>query len=368
MKLLFIAPRMHTNQLGIIQALQKHGHEVTFHSLLKWASEDYSYLEPVLINGCFLSNFLEQRVLSGGVNHPYRFPNPFFYFSILKKLKPDVIIAREPNRLFSLVGALCGRILGAKIIFYSQIQPDRNVRLYKRLILTILFWTLKASWVTPLKSLDNNTNKRLLPKYLTHLPFVVGIKNQDRRIIKDNEIKILMVAKPQTRKNHLLLINALKITKIENIKLTFVSECVNTEQSNQLEIIQEHVAKSGLQDKIVMKINLPHNEVIRQIDEHDIFILPATREQASISNLEAMGRGLPTICSDTNGTSCFIKHQVNGMIFEDNNLESLAHCISEICCDRVKLQRMSSEALITAKAEFGDTHYMEVLKNLLKKS
>ena len=368
MKLLFIAPRMHTNQLGIIKALQEHGHEVIFHSLLKWPSEDYSTLEPVLINGCFLSNFLEKRVLSSGVNHPYRFPNPFFYFSTLKKLKPDVIIAREPNRLFSLVGALCGRILDAKIIFYSQIPPDRNVRLYKKFILAILFWALKASWVTPLKSKDANTNKRLLPKYLTHLPFIVDITNQDRKIIKDNEIKILMVAKPQSRKNHVLLINALKLTKIEKFKLTLISECVNTEQSNQLKLIQNHVAKSGLESKIVIKTNLPNNEVIWEMDKHDIFILPATREQASISNLEAMGRGLPTICSDTNGTSCFIKHQVNGMIFEDNNPESLAHCIREICSDRVNLQKMSSEALVTAKAEFGHTNYMEVLNNLLQKT
>ena len=46
MKFLFLAPRYHTNQIGIIRNLIKNKHKVFFNSLFKGKTEDHSLLKP----------------------------------------------------------------------------------------------------------------------------------------------------------------------------------------------------------------------------------------------------------------------------------------------------------------------------------
>ena len=46
MRLLFIAPRFHTNQLGLVQKLTEEGHAVDFFVIGKGISESYDNLEP----------------------------------------------------------------------------------------------------------------------------------------------------------------------------------------------------------------------------------------------------------------------------------------------------------------------------------
>ena len=65
----------------------------------------------------------------------------------------------------------------------------------------------------------------------------------------------------------------------------------------------------------------------QQYECADLFVIPSTGEPASISQLEAMAFSIPVICSDTNGTACYVENGQNGYQFEDQNADSLQACI-----------------------------------------
>ena len=61
---------------------------------------------------------------------------------------------------------------------------------------------------------------------------------------------------------------------------------------------------------------------------------PAENEPAAVSHLEAMSHSLPAICSDSNGTQCYIRPGENGYIFKTDDLEDLVECMERIISDR----------------------------------
>ena len=58
--ILFVAPRYHTNQVGIVRALMNHGHDVHFHVRTKGFTEDYSLVEPKLFPESWFSLILKR--------------------------------------------------------------------------------------------------------------------------------------------------------------------------------------------------------------------------------------------------------------------------------------------------------------------
>ena len=71
------------------------------------------------------------------------------------------------------------------------------------------------------------------------------------------------------------------------------------------------------------KVNIPHTRMQDYYQDHDLFVLPATAEPASISVLESVGLGTPSICSDTNGTKFYLLENNFGLTFKDNNEDDL---------------------------------------------
>ena len=145
----------------------------------------------------------------------------------------------------------------------------------------------------------------------------------------NNPLRLLMIGKYYERKKHHLLIEALiTIKKKYDFHLTVVGEVSNAKHKNNLLRIKNQISNGGIDDKVDFLNNIPFNRMKSIYASHDLFILPASNEPASISLLEAMGYGLPAICSDTCGTKTYIKNNYNGSIFKTNNVSSL---IEKIC-------------------------------------
>ncbi|MCC8146263.1 MAG: hypothetical protein LIO93_07465 [Bacteroidales bacterium] len=49
MRILFTAPRYHTNQVPIVKGLLGKGHEVRYFVVFKGASEEYTFCEPTVL-------------------------------------------------------------------------------------------------------------------------------------------------------------------------------------------------------------------------------------------------------------------------------------------------------------------------------
>ena len=113
-------------------------------------------------------------------------------------------------------------------------------------------------------------------------------------MLKKIKIKILTIGKFEDRKNHLMLIKSL-LSIQKNYELLIIGEVSNQIHKNKLNEIQNFIKANNLLGSIKIKINIPHKEIKKYYIESDLFVLPATREHASISVLESLGFGVPSI-------------------------------------------------------------------------
>ena len=68
MRVLYVAPRYHTNQIPVMKGWQAGGHEVVFISQFAGTPEDYTVLKPIILGysrifECFIKGYacLEDR-------------------------------------------------------------------------------------------------------------------------------------------------------------------------------------------------------------------------------------------------------------------------------------------------------------------
>ena len=363
MKFVFVAPRFHTNQYEIVKTLQNNGHDVEFNVLLHGNIEDHSLLIPNVFKPCFLSKFIMKFFHKDTFSYK-SFPDPIKYFFNLRESKVDFIILRDPNKYFSILTFCIEKILGRKVIFYTQTDLYKKYDLKNKVLRTILLKIFNAAWMTPLEG--NKTKYNSHPKYMYFVPFTVPQWFDNVSEVIDVP-KLLMISKFQSRKNYLLFLKAILFLKKKyNFRVTLVGECLNTKRKEELEKVEKFIEDNSLKDIVEIKLNIPFHSIKNYYKQHDCFILPSKNEPASISLLEAMACGLPVLCSTTCGTKSYIQEGINGFIFKSDNLESLIEKIEFYLSDVHKLSKMKKDTLSLSKKTISGSIYYEKLSIMIK--
>ena len=115
-----------------------------------------------------------------------------------------------------------------------------------------------------------------------------------------------------------------------------------------------------LNDLVELKQNVPFNQMAGLYASHNIFVLPAVNEPYSISVSEAMGYGLPVICTDTCGTKFNIDNGYNGFVVKSNSLESLTTSLEALLSSYQKLDQMRLQTLQYARENLsGDAFFIK---------
>jgi glycosyltransferase involved in cell wall biosynthesis len=329
----------------MVKTLKEKKHTVFFHVSSLGSTEDHSLLIPSRYNQSKISMLIERFFGKGGVNRPNYFPQLLQYWQIFKKLKPDIVIIRDPYRLFSLIAAFFSLFTKAKIVFYTQEELFRFRNQKTRLKQNLTMRFFKAAWMTPIKGNENIKNSKLRYMYYVPLPIPIKPSGEVRKEIPDEGPGILMVGKyHQDRKNHLLLIKALSILKEKyKFKVTIVGECIREQQLEKFNIIKEAINKSGLAEIIDLKRNVPYSKMEELYASHQIFVLPAINEQYGVSVTEALGYGLPVICTDTCGARFNIRNGENGYVIKSDSLEELITALETLISDKDKILEMSEK-------------------------
>lgn len=363
MKILFVAPRFHTNQVGWVRALQRAGHDVIYHVLLRGATENYTDLNPVLFTQGRLSSLVTSSFGAGGENLVRGFPDPIHYFRQLSMLRPDIIVVRDIGRWFSFLAACCGRILGARIVIYSQTELFKSYSMMRRLATSIVLTLFRACWMTPL--MGSRTLRTTPPANMFYVPFSVSAANIELKPV-GVPLRLLSIGKFEPRKNHRLLLKVLKQLKDDGLdfEATFVGEVSSSSHFKEHALVVQEIDNLNLHDRVSVATNVSHQDMSKYYENADLFILPASNEPASISLLEAMGYGLPVICADTCGTRWYIEEGKTGFIFKDGSFEDLVIVLQKMLDARV-LQRMKQSCVEVAPAQISAAAFISAFENLL---
>lgn len=85
----------------------------------------------------------------------------------------------------------------------------------------------------------------------------------------------------------------------------------------------------------------------------DVYLLTSFSEGTSMVLLEAMSTGTCSIVTNVGGNSEIIEHDVNGMIVESGDTDSLVHWMRELDIDKATRQRLGEAAITVFNERFS---------------
>jgi glycosyltransferase involved in cell wall biosynthesis/LPS sulfotransferase NodH len=112
--------------------------------------------------------------------------------------------------------------------------------------------------------------------------------------------------------------------------------------------INRLISKHKLQDNIKLLGRIQPNEIIQEMKQARIFVLPSHMDNSPNSLGEAMAVGLPCIASDAGGIPSMITDGENGLLYHHSDINALVMKIEELLDDPTKAERLGAKARETA--------------------
>jgi glycosyltransferase involved in cell wall biosynthesis len=268
-----------------------------------------------------------------------------------------------------MITAFYALLTKTRIVFYTQ-EPLIRFRTWKtRLKQTMTIRFFKAAWMTPIVSYSSLEKSEHL-KHMYYVPLPVNVISEENfcNLISEEGPKILMVGKyHQERKKHLLFIKALNNLKNKyRFTATIVGECATKEQQNNFNFLSQQAAKFGMEHQVEFKQNVPYKQMAELYTSHHIFVLPAINEQYGVSVNEALGYGLPVICTDTCGAQFNINNGHNGFVVKSDSLEELTASLETMISDYQQLTQMRQQSLQYARENLSADVFYSKFTNLAR--
>ncbi|MDE7286708.1 MAG: glycosyltransferase family 4 protein [Lachnospiraceae bacterium] len=373
MRFLYVAPRYHTNQIPIMEGLKRQGHFVAFFSHYAGKIEDYSCITPeiigyspvfLVVNTLYVKVFHKKNAMAGDWKLRFGFPSVFKIYRKMKAVHPDVVIIRERS-VYSIITYLVCRMLRLKTILYNQspvyekTKEDTTHRIIKKL-------TPKVRMTPVLGSPGPDKGKE---SSVFFVPFVMGLKCEpsQKKYCPGGVVRIFTVGKYEKRKNLLMIARVVKqLCMVYNIHLTIAGECSKDSHRMYYAELRKYIEENHLEDAITLRQNLSREEMDAVYEKTDLFVLPSTLEPASISQLEAMAFSIPVICSDSNGSACYVENGHNGYLFKDNEEECLKEAMEKLIRDPVLLMKMGRNSYQDVKEKYQFENYYEGIMECIR--
>lgn len=170
-----------------------------------------------------------------------------------------------------------------------------------------------------------------------------------------NELRVLTCANYKKSKNIEKVLEA--VNGLDCFKLTVIGAGTDTQKLHKL---NSNVSFKGF---------LPHEKVLENMKNSDIFILPSTGETFGMVYLEAMACGCITICSKNDGIEGIIKNKINGFTVtpSSNDIRDLLLSIKSMDCNSLKvLQHNSIETVKELTKQKCSENYLQQILRFCK--
>lgn len=375
MRFLYIAPRYHTNQMDIMKGLIEHGHEVRFISHYTAIIEDYSYVKPIVLGYSLLYrliDFLYVKVIHRKdpeaivFKIQHGFPPILKLRKLIKFFRPDVVILREKS-VYSMVAYLLCKRQGYPCILYNQnplwSEPAKTDLAHR--IVGKLSPKLRMTPVIGVKKQGTSVKETDF-----FVPFIMEPQKapHERNYFDNDSIHILCIGKYEPRKHHLMLLEIVeKLHEKYPLHLTLIGEATTDFQKEYHEKVQTYVKEHHMERFVTVKTNVPRKEMDAEYTMADIYVIPSTREMASVSQLEAMSYSLPVICSDANGTACYVEDGITGYLFKDCNQTDLQEKLDKLLSDREGICKMGAAGYHALAEKYNFDHYFNTVMQMREK-
>ena len=404
MRILFTAPRFHTNQVPIVKGLIEKGHEVRFFVAFEGAIEDHRYCQPLVLKPSRytvrekkrLSKVMDESDVESAIGGRF-VPDFAFLKAAFTSFMPDMVICREKTNLTACVYALC-RQNHVSCILYDQeplypgkIEKDLNPSSQKRKSINEIIQTIMRRKLSP----DMRQSVRFREKYgfpkqrITPVKYMVGYppahfgnhfgngwyvplvytlpeEASPTPINPSEPVQLLCVAKYRPYKSLPVLLNAMNQTRdLSNWRLTVIGQMRTDDEISYYGEMAHEVQAMGLTDRIRLLKDVPYAEMPEVYAKHHLLILPSKKETFGMTVLEAMGYGLDVIVSDGCGVA-FCAEEAGSSIFQAGNAKSLSDAIRARLIEPTQITLQGQKNTEYIRKQFSFSTYYDCLHAVIQ--
>jgi 1,2-diacylglycerol 3-alpha-glucosyltransferase len=142
-----------------------------------------------------------------------------------------------------------------------------------------------------------------------------------------------------------VLMRAFNTVQRDDIQLAIVGQ-----SSSYLNTLSSLKRRLALEHQVVFTGYVPVEDLPCLLNSADIFAMPSGAELQSIATLEAMASGLPVLAANARALPELVEHNVNGYLFEPDNVAAAAHGIAALADNRGQWASMGTASLARVRA------------------
>lgn len=165
--------------------------------------------------------------------------------------------------------------------------------------------------------------------------------------IPSKQFKILFIGRLTITKNIDLLVKAVSACKRKDFELIIAGP-----DFGMLESLKKLVNELGLDHRVIFKGRISESEKLQLLAESTIFVHPSLEDIFSLSLLEAVGVGIPSIAFDIEANPEIFENHC-GVIVKKPNFESLASSIDHLLNNDDERNQISQNAITSIPHKYN---------------
>ena len=391
MRILFTAPRFHTNQVPVVKGLKAAGHDVRYFVAFTGATEDHSDCVPTVLRPS-RTTLREARTLSrkkaegeaetafGG----HFIPDLPSLQRAFETYMPNLVICRGRTNLTLCVNALCARHRIPCLLYDQEpvlcpsggpagrpagkertvrerigIRLDRALNPKRRALCLLRETTgFPAVRLSPVRyRLPGPAGMPGDRAYYVPLAYDAPEEARDREYLAGGRVNLLFVGKYREYKNIPVLLSALEELKNDGRwRLVMAGQAVSGEEKRIRGEARERIARAGLEGRVTLLENIPYASMPELYRAGDVLILPSRNETY----------GMAVICSDTCGAA-FCAAEAAGVTVPEGDSHALACAVRGFLGDPDRLKETGRSAFRYVRGNLSFDAYRDSLNGLLRK-
>lgn len=188
--------------------------------------------------------------------------------------------------------------------------------------------------------------------------FTYALGDEKRRLKQELELDpdraaIIFVGELIPRKGGDLFLDAL--SKLPEAQASTILIAGDGEERARLEA-------HPLAPKVKFLGSMPQRRLARYFAASDVFVFPTRDEPLGLVTLEAMASGAAVVAARIGGVQELVEHEKNGLLFEVERVDQIAHHLARVLRDRELRERLARAGLATAKESSLDRQVSRVVE------
>lgn len=188
------------------------------------------------------------------------------------------------------------------------------------------------------------------------------IDGRDKRNRQHSKVRFITIGYIEYRKGQDILLEAIK--KLES-DIRQEAEFFFVGQNTSL-LAKKLIRTAGTIPEITVIGPVNRKEINILLEQSDILVCPSREDPMPTVAAEAMMHSLPCLISDNAGTVKYIRDGIDGMVFQNENIDQLKEMLESCIQGRVNLKQMSRNARKVFEKYFSMRVFEHQFKSLIE--